>query len=91
MKLLERFGVDTHIVELFPAGREATTELLHAEGLVDLIIPRGSSGLIGMYVVSNCSCNDRKLELEFVMPYFDASGDIVKAVQQLLIMRKPVG
>ena len=44
--VLKRFGVDTHIVELLPADREATAELLHAVGYVDLIIPRGSSNLI---------------------------------------------
>ena len=30
--VLKRFGVDTHIVELLPADREATAELLHAVG-----------------------------------------------------------
>jgi glutamate-5-semialdehyde dehydrogenase len=44
--VLLRFDIDTHVVELLPAEREATSELLHARGLVDLIIPRGSSGLI---------------------------------------------
>lgn len=34
------------MVELLPADREATRELLHATGYVDLIIPRGSSALI---------------------------------------------
>ena len=36
----------THIVELLPSSREATAELLHAKDFVDLVIPRGSSGLI---------------------------------------------
>lgn len=45
-EVLQRFEVDTHVVELLPADREATTELLHANGYVDLIIPRGSSSLI---------------------------------------------
>ena len=45
-EVLRRFDLDEHIVELLPVEREATTELLHAEGLVDLIIPRGSKGLI---------------------------------------------
>ena len=45
-EVLAQLGIDTHVVELLPASREATAELLHAEGLVDLIIPRGSSNLI---------------------------------------------
>ncbi len=44
--VLQRFGVDTHVVELLPADREATAALLHARDFVDLIIPRGSSNLI---------------------------------------------
>ena len=42
-EVLVQLGIDTHVVELLPASREATAELLHAEGLVDLIIPRGLS------------------------------------------------
>ena len=45
-EVLQRFNLDAHLVELLPVEREATAELLHAEGLVDLIIPRGSKGLI---------------------------------------------
>ena len=45
-EVLEHFNIDTHIVELLPADREATAELLHANDYVDLIIPRGSSSLI---------------------------------------------
>ena len=44
--VLKQFETDLHIVELLPSDREATTELLHANGYVDLIIPRGSSNLI---------------------------------------------
>ncbi len=39
-------GVDSNCVVLLPATREATSELLEARGYVDLIIPRGSRGLI---------------------------------------------
>ena len=44
--VLTAHGLDTHLVELLPATHEAAQVLLHAEGLVDLIIPRGSSRLI---------------------------------------------
>ena len=43
---LEKCGVDPRIVELLPAGREAAAELMHAVGLVDVLIPRGSANLI---------------------------------------------
>lgn len=39
-------GIDPAAVTLLPPGREATDELLGARGMVDLIIPRGSRGLI---------------------------------------------
>lgn len=45
-KVLEKFHVNPHMVELLPADREATAALLNAVGYVDLIIPRGSSNLI---------------------------------------------
>ncbi len=44
--VLKKQGVDENIVALLPAGREATGELLSAVDYVDMIIPRGSAGLI---------------------------------------------
>ncbi|MBO5671321.1 MAG: gamma-glutamyl-phosphate reductase, partial [Clostridia bacterium] len=41
--VLTRHGIDSAVCTLLPADREATAELLTAVGLVDLIIPRGSS------------------------------------------------
>ncbi len=38
--------LDAELVQLLPPGRESTGELLHAVGLVDLLIPRGSQSLI---------------------------------------------
>lgn len=46
--VLKRHGVNPHAVELLPADREATAQLLQARDYVDLIIPRGSKGLIDM-------------------------------------------
>ena len=45
-EVLRRHDIDEHAVELLPATHEATAELLHANGYVDLVIPRGSSRLI---------------------------------------------
>ena len=44
--ILKKNNIDENIVALLPAGREATGELLNAVGYVDMIIPRGSAGLI---------------------------------------------
>lgn len=45
-RVLDNEGVDPDAVILMPSSREATALLLEARGLVDLIIPRGSRGLI---------------------------------------------
>ncbi|MCM1292568.1 MAG: glutamate-5-semialdehyde dehydrogenase [Bacteroides sp.] len=45
-RVLRRRNVDENAVTLLPPTREATAEMLEARGLVDLVIPRGSSGLI---------------------------------------------
>lgn len=44
--VLERNGFLPETVQLMPPGRECTEALLNAVGYVDLIIPRGSQGLI---------------------------------------------
>ena len=51
-EVLTEFNIDSNCVYLLPAGREATAELMNAVGYVDLIIPRGGSGLI-KYVRDN--------------------------------------
>ena len=76
-EVLSQLGVDKHVVELLPASREATAELLHAEGLADLIIPRGSSNLIN-YVRREATIPVIETGAGVCHTYFDASGDIVK-------------
>lgn len=44
--VLKRNGFCPETVQLMPPGRDCTEALLHAVGQVDLIIPRGSQGLI---------------------------------------------
>lgn len=75
--VLKRFGVDTHVVELLPGDRESTVELLHARGLVDLIIPRGSSGLI-RFVRDNATVPVIETGAGICHTYFDAFGDTAK-------------
>lgn len=44
--VLKDFGINENAITLLPATHEATGELLHANGYVDLVIPRGSKRLI---------------------------------------------
>ena len=75
--VLQRFDIDTHVVELLPADREATAEMLHARGVVDLIIPRGSSGLI-RFVRDNATLPVIETGAGICHTYFDQAGDVVK-------------
>lgn len=75
--VLQRFGIDNHVVELLPADREATAALLHARGLVDLIIPRGSSGLI-RFVRDNATVPVIETGAGICHTYFDKAGDVKK-------------
>lgn len=75
--VLEHFGIDIHVVELLPGDRESTAELLHARGLVDLIIPRGSSSLI-RFVRDNATVPVIETGAGICHTYFDALGDVTK-------------
>lgn len=74
--VLDKFGIDRNIVQLLPADREATTELLHANDYVDLIIPRGSSGLIN-YVRKESTVPVIETGAGICHTYFDLAGDAV--------------
>ena len=74
-EVLQRFDVDTHVVELLPADREATTELLHANGYVDLIIPRGSSSLIN-FVRQNATIPVIETGAGVCHAFFDRYGEV---------------
>lgn len=76
-EVLKKFDIDTHIVELLPPDREATTELLHAEGYVDLLIPRGSSNLIN-FVRQNATIPVIETGAGICHTYFDEYGDVTK-------------
>lgn len=45
-EVLQRYGINTQVVELLPATHEATGAMLTAVGYIDLCIPRGSKRLI---------------------------------------------
>ena len=72
--VLCKFGVDTNIVTLLPTDRETTTELLHANGYVDLIIPRGSGNLIN-YVRAEATVPVIETGAGICHTYFDLAGD----------------
>ena len=76
-KVLEQFRMNPHIVELLPATREATAELLHARKYVDLIIPRGSSSLIN-FVRENATIPVIETGAGICHTYFDRYGDLRK-------------
>ena len=76
-EVLEESGVDSHVVELLPSSREATAALLHAEGWVDLIIPRGSSSLI-RYVREEATVPVIETGAGICHTYFDQAGDLAK-------------
>lgn len=76
-EVLKRFNVNPHVVELLPANREATAALLNAAGYVDLIIPRGSSGLIN-FVRENAKIPVIETGAGICHTYFDEFGDVSK-------------
>ena len=72
--VLTRQGVDPAVCTLLPPDREATTELLNTVGLVDLIIPRGSSSLIN-YVRDHARVPVIETGAGICHTYFDKDGD----------------
>lgn len=73
-EVLNKNGIDENILTLLPAGRDETTQLLNARNYVDLIIPRGSRGLID-YVRDNASIPVIETGAGICHTYFDEFGD----------------
>lgn len=76
--VLVKQNVNPDFVTLLPNERETTTELLNAVGYVDLIIPRGSSGLIN-FVRANAKVPVIETGAGICHTYFDEFGDKEKA------------
>jgi glutamate-5-semialdehyde dehydrogenase len=76
-EVLRKHELDENILALLSIDRESTTELLHAHGLVDLIIPRGSQSLIN-FVRENSSIPVIETGAGICHTYFDESGDVSK-------------
>ena len=75
--VLGRFGLDPACVTLLPADRTATAELLGAVGYVDVIIPRGSQGLID-FVRDHSKVPVIETGAGICHTYFDSQGDKAK-------------
>ena len=74
---LQQEGIDSNVVYLLPSERKATLTLLHATGLIDVCIPRGSQSLI-QFVRENAKIPVIETGAGIVHTYFDKSGDVEK-------------
>ncbi len=77
---LEKHDLPADAVSIVPvADREAVLELLHLDGLIDLVIPRGGEGLI-RFVAENSRIPVLKHYKGVCHIYIDGSADIEMAV-----------
>jgi len=76
-EVLKKHNINTDIVTLLPTDRKATAEMLEATDYVDLIIPRGSQGLIN-FVRDNAKVPVIETGAGIVHTYFDKTGDLKK-------------
>ena len=77
-QVLEKHGLPVSAFRLLPPDRTATKALLEAVGLVDVIIPRGSQGLID-FVRENAKVPVIETGAGIVHTYVDESADLAKA------------
>lgn len=76
-EVLRSNSVDPEIIQLLPSGREAATQLMNAVGYIDILIPRGSKGLIDA-VRNNAKVPVIETGAGVVHTYFDIEGDVDK-------------
>ena len=77
-EVLRHHQLNENFVTLLPSDRSATEALLNATEFVDVIIPRGSQGLIN-YVRDNSKVPVIETGAGIVHIYFDKTGDLEKA------------
>ena len=82
-EVLRAQGLNECCVTLLPAEREATALLLNAVGYVDLVIPRGSKGLID-FVRDNARVPVIETGAGICHTYFDRAGDLAKGTAIVL-------
>lgn len=76
--VLREAGLSENILCLLPSDRTAVQALLHAQGLVDVVIPRGSQELIS-FVREEATVPVIETGAGIVHIYVDQSADIAKA------------
>ena len=79
-EVLKEFGINENAITLLPATHEATGALLHANGYVDLVIPRGSKRLID-FVRQEASVPVIETGAGVCHAYFDKEGDTDKGAR----------
>lgn len=77
---LEAAGLPADAVNLVEGGREVTTTMMRARGLVDVLIPRGGAGLIN-HVVENSQVPVIETGTGNCHLYVDASADLEMALE----------
>ncbi|MDE6000427.1 MAG: glutamate-5-semialdehyde dehydrogenase, partial [Bacteroidaceae bacterium] len=78
--VLNDFQINENAITLLPATHEATGALLHANGYVDLVIPRGSKRLID-FVRQEASVPVIETGAGVCHAYFDKDGDTEKGAR----------
>jgi glutamate-5-semialdehyde dehydrogenase len=79
-QVLAKHRIDINVATLLPAEREATEALLNARDYVDVLIPRGSQGLIN-FVRNNSKVPVIETGAGIVHVYFDEFADLDKGVE----------
>lgn len=79
-EVLKEHGINENAITLLPATHEATGALLHANGYVDLVIPRGSKRLID-FVRQEASVPVIETGAGVCHAYFDKDGDTKKGAR----------
>ena len=82
-EILRKSKISEDVVTLLPVDRKAVKELLHSEGVVDLVIPRGSAELIA-FVRKEASIPVIETGAGIVHIYLDSSADLKKATAIVL-------
>ena len=82
-QILTQNNLPPQFLTLLPPTHEATTEMLHAQGLVDLVIPRGSRRLID-YVRREATIPVIETGAGVCHAYFDEAADLDKGQRIVL-------
>jgi glutamate-5-semialdehyde dehydrogenase len=76
-RVLQKFDLNLNIVQLLPPDRESTAEMMNASDYVDIIIPRGSQGLID-FVRQNSKVPVIETGAGIVHTYFDQQANLTR-------------